>query len=105
MVSSSGQFPRQKGFLQKTNLPFLMVSSNFISVFLFVFTGNHYWYNISQNMDCKDFFPVFLLYNGGKLNAFGWAIGGDAQDKNFEHPEKAYLKVIHFLIPSNISDY
>eukprot|EP00795_Rhopilema_esculentum_P002681 gene2681-889_t len=54
--------------------------------------GNHYWHNISSNMDCNNFFPVFLLYNGGKLNAFGWALGGDAQDKNFEHPERAYLK-------------
>ena len=59
-------------------------------------------------MDCDNFFPVFLLYNGGKLNAFGWALGGDAQDPNFEHPEKPYLGVRiifffteHFFNPVN----
>ena len=29
-------------------------------------------YNLSTSMDCTDIFPVFLLYNGGMLNAWGW---------------------------------
>jgi hypothetical protein len=27
---------------------------------------------MSTTMDCHDIFPVFLLYNGGMLNAWGW---------------------------------
>lgn len=48
--------------------------------------GQHYWYDISRNMKCEDFFPVFLLYNGDKLNGFGWALQGDVKSSRVEHP-------------------
>jgi hypothetical protein len=51
--------------------------------------GIHYWYNITSETAQEDLFPVFLLYNGGFLNAFGFLIptlpmedGGN----RFEHP-------------------
>eukprot|EP00112_Aurelia_sp_Birch-Aquarium-sp1_P016751 Seg382.14 transcript_id=Seg382.14/GoldUCD/mRNA.D3Y31 product="hypothetical protein" protein_id=Seg382.14/GoldUCD/D3Y31 len=53
--------------------------------------GVHYWYDVSKGMSCDNFFPVFLLYNGGKLNAFGWVVGGDANDGNFEHPPAQFI--------------
>merc|ERR1711936_161251 len=49
--------------------------------------GQHCWYNLSEDMSCDDFFPAFLLYNSGKLNAFGWALNTNLQSsKRFEHP-------------------
>jgi len=59
----------------------------------FVGMGDHWWYNISANMDCDYFFPVFLIYNGGKLNVFGPNIGvGPAQTSSrWEHPGGSVL--------------
>ncbi|KAL4223546.1 hypothetical protein ACF0H5_017017 [Mactra antiquata] len=49
--------------------------------------GMHYWYNIRSNMTCDEFFPVFLMYNDGLLNSFGWALGMNIETSEFlEHP-------------------
>eukprot|EP00058_Branchiostoma_floridae_P022839 XP_002608329.1 hypothetical protein BRAFLDRAFT_89333 [Branchiostoma floridae] len=48
--------------------------------------GQHYWYDTSADMDCEDFFPVFLLYNSGRLNGFGWNINADLNSPRYEHP-------------------
>jgi hypothetical protein len=47
-------------------------------------------------MNCEDFFPAFLLYNGGKLNAFGWATMGDFKSNRYEHPPSFALGVTIF---------
>ncbi|XP_071090553.1 uncharacterized protein [Haliotis cracherodii] len=52
----------------------------------FPWMGVHYWYDISRDMDCGRFFPVFLMYNGGKLNSFGWAFNADLTSPRYEHP-------------------
>ncbi len=44
--------------------------------------GNHYWANVygsplATDIDKDEFFPMFLLYNNGKLNGFGWALNAD----------------------------
>jgi len=39
--------------------------------------GMHYWYNVTQDMDCDDFAPNCILYNGGKLNAFCFSTGAN----------------------------
>ena len=44
-------------------------------------------------MSCDNFFPVFLLYNDGVLNAFGWAFGMNIQADRFEHPPQATFSV------------
>ena len=60
----------------------------------FSFTGLHYWYNVRKDMDCNEFFPVFLLYNDGVLNAFGWAFGLNIQTSSrFEHPPQTIYNV------------
>ncbi|GFN75347.1 hypothetical protein PoB_000185300 [Plakobranchus ocellatus] len=51
--------------------------------------GKHYWYNLSLGMSCDAMFPVFLLYNGGELNAFGWAMVENLASKHFEHPAQS----------------
>ena len=51
------------------------------------FVGVHYWYNNRVDMSCSEFFPVFLMYNNGTLNSFGWAFGINLQESpRFEHP-------------------
>lgn len=56
--------------------------------------GRHYWYNISKDMDCKDFYPMFLLYNKkGRLTGFGWVSMGRAESSRYEHPPPNRLNV------------
>jgi len=59
----------------------------------FVGMGDHWWYNITSDMDCDYFYPVFLIYNHGKLNVFGPNIGtGPAQTSSrWEHPSGSQL--------------
>ncbi|GFR79248.1 hypothetical protein ElyMa_005868900 [Elysia marginata] len=69
----------------------------------FITMGEHYWYNIKPDMDCDTFFPVFLLYNGGKLNAFGWAFLADLESPNYEHPSISVLGAFIQQVPTCIS--
>jgi len=57
----------------------------------FLTMGMHYWYDISENMNCNDFFPVFLLYNSGRLTAFGWALGDKFSSPTYEHPSDTVI--------------
>ncbi len=57
------------------------------------FSGQHYWYNVRKDMSCDEFYPMFLMYNNGKLNAFGWAFKGDFKSNRFEHPKASVLGV------------
>lgn len=60
--------------------------------------GRHYWYDITSDMDCKDMYQAFLLYNNGKLTGFGFANPGDFQySTRFEHPTKPILQ--QFIVP------
>lgn len=55
--------------------------------------GQHYWYNVRKDMDCNDFAPFFLLYNGGKLNGFGFAGFGNLQNTDrVEHPPQSAIR-------------
>lgn len=60
--------------------------------------GKHYWYDISNNMNCDNFFPMFLLYNGGKLNAFGFVMQGNFESSRYEHPP---ARVLDFFFQSH----
>jgi len=53
--------------------------------------GKHYWYNVSQTMDCDDFVPNCILYNGGKLTAFCFATGANLIESSnrFDSPAPA----------------
>jgi len=52
----------------------------------FISMGRHYWYKISKSMDCTDFYPFFVMYNGNKLNAFGFVMDSNQGSSRFEHP-------------------
>ena len=58
----------------------------------FIWMGQHYWYNIFKEMSCNNSFPVFLLYNWGKLTGFGWAMIADVTSNRVEHPSKNEIK-------------
>ncbi|KAK3730776.1 hypothetical protein RRG08_015692 [Elysia crispata] len=65
----------------------------------FVTMGKHYWYNVQPDMECESFFPVFLLYNGGELNGFGWALFADLNSDKFEHPAVSVIGSFMKKIP------
>jgi len=67
--------------------------------------GVHYWFDTSTNMDCNDFQPVFLLYNEGILNAFGWAMGLGQTSKRYEHPTPSVFSGFMDPVPKCLSDY
>ena len=67
---------------------------DFYNSFTFVSSpGRHYWYDISADMDCDDFYPMFLLYNSGHLTGFGWVAQGNAASPRYEHPPPKKLGV------------
>jgi len=65
--------------------------------------GQHYWYNVSKKMNCDDFFPVFLLYNYGLLNGFGWATSGYLESDYVEHPPADKLHMFFKEVPECLS--
>jgi len=67
--------------------------------------GQHYWYNTAADMSCEDFQPVFLLYNEGVLNAFGWAMGLGQSSPRYEHPTPSVFSGFMDPVPKCLSDY
>ncbi|ESO95123.1 hypothetical protein LOTGIDRAFT_160886 [Lottia gigantea] len=60
----------------------------------------HYWYDLHTDSDCHKMFPVFLLYNGGKLNAFGWAMIADLKSPRYEHPGQSTFTAFMNEVPT-----
>jgi len=53
----------------------------------FYMMGQHYWYNVTKDMNCDDMVPYCLLYNNGVLNAFCFSISYDVKgSQRYEHP-------------------
>jgi len=64
--------------------------------------GQHYWYNIKKEMNCDaDLAPKCLLYNGGKLTGFCFAINGDftSPTKRYDWPKPKYNVIEKFMDP------
>ncbi|RUS82736.1 hypothetical protein EGW08_009516 [Elysia chlorotica] len=62
--------------------------------------GKHYWYDLSLDMSCDGMFPMFLLYNGGELNAFGWAMVANLPSKHLEHPSPSTYGLFMKEVPT-----
>ncbi|GFO02762.1 hypothetical protein PoB_002926700 [Plakobranchus ocellatus] len=62
--------------------------------------GRHYWYNQTVDMDCDNFFPVFLMYNEGMLTGFGWAFVTEIQSNFLEYPGFGFLGAFMATVPS-----
>ncbi|CAF0898530.1 unnamed protein product [Brachionus calyciflorus] len=66
--------------------------------------GLHVWADIEgnqidENTPEENFSPIFLLYNSGKLNGFGFAFNADLPSKRFEHPDKNVLNMFFRRTP------
>ncbi|KAL5022532.1 hypothetical protein ScPMuIL_001687 [Solemya velum] len=48
--------------------------------------GVHYWFDISRDMSCDNYFPPFLMYNRGFLNSFGWVFPTRVHSTRYEYP-------------------
>lgn len=52
--------------------------------------GVHYWASLSgpinESTQADDFVPIFLLFNRGRLNGFGWLFNADLKSPRYEHP-------------------
>jgi len=48
--------------------------------------GNHYWFDVTRDMDCGQLYPSCLMYNGGKLTAFCFAVTKYLSSNRYEHP-------------------
>ncbi|XP_062579205.1 uncharacterized protein LOC134241138 [Saccostrea cucullata] len=75
-------------------------STKWVKGHCFPAMGVHYWYDISLDMSCDQLFPVFLLYNGGVLNAFGWAFKAELPSPRYEHPSQSTFKAFMQVKPS-----
>jgi len=59
----------------------------------FYMMGQHYWYNVTSDMNCDDFVPYCLLYNKGVLNAFCFSVSFDVKgSERYEHPTPTAAK-------------
>jgi hypothetical protein len=67
----------------------------------FLVSGEHYWYELRVNMALDEFYPAFLLYNSGKLNAFGWALNVNLNSSRYEHPTPSVFGVSQAFHPSS----
>jgi charged multivesicular body protein 7 len=62
--------------------------------------GQHYWYNIKKDMDCDaDLTPNCLLYNGGKLTGFCFAINGNFDSDRYDYPKPKKDVIKKFMDP------
>lgn len=70
--------------------------------------GVHYWADLTgklgKNADADNFVPLFLQYNKGKLNGFGWAFNADVTSKRFEHPVYSVLGSFFREVPDFMGD-
>lgn len=71
--------------------------------------GVHYWADISgaqisETTDVDNFVPIFLQYNSGRLNGFGWAFNGDLKSSRYEHPTSSVLTKFFKKVPSFFND-
>jgi hypothetical protein len=93
--------------LSETNLD----KNNWFQGNCFPTMGLHYWRNEralqSANIndpDADDFFPVFLLYNNKKLNAFGWAFNANLTSPRYEHPTQTVFPLFFKQVPKFLND-
>lgn len=90
--------------MQETN-----VSSFWTLGQCFYTMGVHYWADISGKQlgvdsAADDFVPIFLQYNKGHLNGFGWGFNANFTSSRFEHPTPAVLPSFFREVPKFMTD-
>ena len=71
--------------------------------------GVHYWADVTgaplgEDTNADNFMPVFLMYNKGKLNGFGWAFNAGLSSNRYEHPTSSVLGKFFKSIPKFFDD-
>jgi hypothetical protein len=70
--------------------------------------GVHYWADLSGPLSAEtemdNLFPMFLLYNRGKLNGFGWAFNADLPSDRYEHPPAFSFPLFFDKVPKSLLD-
>lgn len=69
----------------------------------FVTMGNHYWHNVTKDMNCENFLPYCLLYNKGKLTAFCFSMNAQLTSPRYEHPPEGSAKMFIDPVPDCFS--
>ena len=60
----------------------------------FYVVGLHYWYNLTEDINCDDIFPVYTIYLDGTLVAIGWAFNEQQTSSGrWEDSERAVIGV------------
>jgi len=79
-----------------------LASSPYILGKCFLTMGVHWWKNMTSTTSCNQLWPVFLLYNKGYLNAFGWSLVNMPIEEGlrWEHP---FGDILKFFLPANSS--
>jgi charged multivesicular body protein 7 len=94
--------------LKETDLSATTTSSVWTKGQCFWTMGQHYWSSVNgqvnANMDSLDFVPIFLQYNKGQLNGFGWGFIADLPSERFEHPGVSVLPQFFVDVPKFFSD-
>jgi len=63
--------------------------------------GYHYWYDLSEGMDCKDVFPIFALYQDDTMVAFGWSFNElYSNSDRWEHPVRPLFSYFMQTVPT-----
>jgi hypothetical protein len=55
--------------------------------------GQHYWYNVTSDIKCKDFFPSCLLYNNHKLTGFCVAKDATLDSPRYDFPHATPARI------------
>lgn len=63
--------------------------------FCFLGMGDHYFqFDHDPNQDCKDTFPVQILYDQGVINGFVWQHAANLPGSKWEHPDRTVIDAI-----------
>jgi hypothetical protein len=102
-----------KGSLAEFNIPLteieISIENKWTKGKCFNTMGQHYWRQVNGNTltintNKDDFFPMFLLFNKGKLNGFGFVLNVFLDSPRFEHPTVDVLNLFLNPVPLFFSD-
>lgn len=93
------------------NIPYKQedVKSVFTKGGCFPTMGRHYYAHVDQipfdkSIKPSEVLPVFLLYNNGKLNAFGWIFNAWLDGKRYEHAPESSASIFLPAVPDYLKD-
>ncbi|KAK3771514.1 hypothetical protein RRG08_016918 [Elysia crispata] len=93
----TGQYPHTVAYLPRQERN---IAAPWVQGKCYPKMGTHYWYNISTDMSCENFYPVFLMYNNDEMTGFGWSfVTANLTSANYEHPDRAVFPLFFHEVP------